>query len=257
MSYTTVSQLLTESVTRTGLRDAAGQPLTYTAHDFRRMFATDAVTAGMPVHIAARLLGHRTVTTTQSYLAVFQQDLVHAYRTFVDNRRAYRPDTEYREPTADEWREFQQHFHARKLELGDCGRPYGAGCQHEHACLRCPMLRVSPAQRDRLLEIITNLRERIDEAKMNGWLGEAQGLQHSLTKAKEKLLTLDRWRTPRQYRSQTSVSPCCAPHNTGHQHDTREGETTCTPITFAMSRYARHAAAGTSCHCDPVRRYPR
>lgn len=54
------------------------------------------------------------------------------------------------------------------------------------------MLRVSPAQRDRLLEIIVNLGERIDEAKMNGWLGEAQGLQHSLAKAKEKLLALDR-----------------------------------------------------------------
>ncbi|MGW4366991.1 tyrosine-type recombinase/integrase [Nocardia takedensis] len=192
LSYTTARRLLTDSVERTGLRDAANRPLTYAPHDFRRMFATDAVTAGLPVHIAARVLGHRSVTTTQSYLAVFQDDLIRAYRTFVDNRRATRPDTEYREPTPDEWHKFQQHFHTRKLELGDCGRPYGAGCQHEHACLRCPMLRVSPAQRDRLLAIITNLRERIDEAKMNGWLGEAQGLQHSLTKAKEKLLALDR-----------------------------------------------------------------
>ncbi|WP_280444853.1 tyrosine-type recombinase/integrase [Nocardia brasiliensis] len=192
LSYTTVHRLLTDSVNRTGLRDAAGQVLTYTAHDFRRMFATDAVTAGLPIHIAARLLGHRTVTTTQSYLAVFQHDLIRAYRSFVDNRRATRPDTEYRDPTAEEWREFEQHFHTRKLELGDCGRPYGAGCRHEHACVRCPMLRVAPAQRDRLLEIIVNLGERIAEAKLNGWHGEAQGLAHSLTKANEKLRALDR-----------------------------------------------------------------
>ncbi len=192
MSYNTVRRLLNDAVARTGLHDAAGEPLHYTAHDFRRIFTTEAVTGGLPVHIAARLLGHHTLTTTQSYLAVFQEDLVRAYRSFLDGRRAARPEAEYREPTEDEWREFQQHFQARKLELGDCGRPYGTGCQHEHSCLRCPMLRVSPTQRTRLVEIIRNLGDRITEAKMNGWLGEAQGLQYSLTKAKEKLTSLDK-----------------------------------------------------------------
>ena len=54
------------------------------------------------------------------------------------------------------------------------------------------MLRVSPAQRPRLVEIIRNLADRTTEARMNGWLGEVQGLQISLTKAKEKLASLDR-----------------------------------------------------------------
>lgn len=54
------------------------------------------------------------------------------------------------------------------------------------------MLRVSPRQRPRLIEIIRNLGDRITEAKMNGWLGEVEGLQVSLTKAKEKLASLDR-----------------------------------------------------------------
>jgi hypothetical protein len=43
-----------------------------------------------------------------------------------------------------------------------------------------------------LIEIIRNLAERIAEARTNGWLGEVQGLQVSLTKAKEKLVALDR-----------------------------------------------------------------
>ncbi|WP_371678844.1 hypothetical protein [Streptomyces sp. NBC_01276] len=43
-----------------------------------------------------------------------------------------------------------------------------------------------------MIEIIRNLAERIAEARANGWLGEVQGLQVSLTKAKEKLVTLDR-----------------------------------------------------------------
>jgi hypothetical protein len=51
---------------------------------------------------------------------------------------------------------------------------------------------VSPQQRPRLTEIITNLRERITEARMNGWLGEVQGLEGSMEAAKRKLASLDR-----------------------------------------------------------------
>jgi hypothetical protein len=54
------------------------------------------------------------------------------------------------------------------------------------------MLRVSPTQRPRLIEIIRNLGDRISEARINGWLGEVQGLEASLTKATEKLVSLDR-----------------------------------------------------------------
>ena len=191
-STTTVKTMINGVLTRTGLRDNARRPLRYTPHDFRRMFATDAVTGGLPVHIAARLLGHASLTTTQAYLAVFQDDLVRSYRSFVNARRAVRPTAEYREPTDDEWREFQQHFELRKLELGTCGRPYGTPCKHEHACIRCSMLRVDPKQRNRLIEIIRNLTDRIDEARTNGWLGEVQGLQISLDAARIKLASLDR-----------------------------------------------------------------
>jgi integrase len=192
ISTSTVYKLINTVLAAAGLRDAMGQPLTYTPHDFRRMFTTDAVTGGLPVHIAARLLGHNSVTTTETYMAVFQEDLIHSYREFLGKRRANRPAEEYREPTDEEWREFQQHFQLRKLELGECGRPYGTPCQHEHACIRCPMLRISPTQRPRLIEIIRNLADRITEARMNGWLGEVQGLQVSLETAKTKLVNLDR-----------------------------------------------------------------
>jgi hypothetical protein len=54
------------------------------------------------------------------------------------------------------------------------------------------MLRLDPHQRPRLVEIIRNLAERITEARMNGWLGEVQGLQTSMQAAKNKLASLDR-----------------------------------------------------------------
>jgi hypothetical protein len=191
-SPATVYRLLQDALARTELRNAANQPLKYTPHDFRRMFATEAVTGGLHVHIVARLLGHANLNTAQAYLAVFQDDLVRTYRAFLDKRRTRRPSEEYREPTEDEWSEFNQHFAARKLELGDCGRPYGSPCKHEHSCIRCPMLRVDPRQRARLVEITRNLAERIAEARTNGWLGEVQGLQISLDAARTKLAGLDR-----------------------------------------------------------------
>jgi hypothetical protein len=127
-------------------------------------------------------------------MAVFDEHLIRTYRAFLDRRRAVRPEVEYREPTDKEWREFQAHFQARKLELGECGRPYGTPCKHEHACIRCPSLRLAPSARPRLVEIIANLRDRISEAKFNGWLGEVAGLDASLQAAARKLASLDRMR---------------------------------------------------------------
>ncbi len=138
MNYKMLSRLIGGALTRAGITSQTGQPLRYLPHDFRRIFTTDAVTGGLPVHIAARLLGHASVTTTEAYLAVFQDDLIRSYRAFLNGRRAVRPPEEYREPTDTEWREFQQHFTERKVELGECARPYGTPCQHEHAPLTEP-----------------------------------------------------------------------------------------------------------------------
>jgi integrase len=192
ISTGTVYKLINTALAAAGLKDSTGQPLAYRPHDFRRCFTTAAVTGGLPVHIAARILGHKSLATTETYMAVFQEDLIRSYRAFLETRRAARPAEEYREPTDQEWADFQQHFELRKVALGTCGRPYGAVCQHEHACLRCAMLRVSPQQRSRLAEIIHNLRERITEARINGWLGEVQGLEVSLEAAKRKLASLDK-----------------------------------------------------------------
>ncbi|MEV7960430.1 hypothetical protein ACFVZR_34420 [Streptomyces sp. NPDC058316] len=49
---------------------------------------------------------------------------------------------------------------------------------------------MDPRQKARLIEIIQNLRERIREARANGWLGEVEGLQVSLDAAMAKLNSL-------------------------------------------------------------------
>ena len=69
--------------------------------------------------------------------------------------------------------------------------------------MRCPSLRVDGRSRDRLVEIIANLRDRIQEARINGWTGEVDGLTVSLNAAAGKLTSLDRM----QQRSTASTTP--------------------------------------------------
>jgi hypothetical protein len=83
--------------------------LTYTPHDFRRLFATDALRSGLPPHIAAKILGHIDVGTTLGYAAIYPEDVVAHHRDFIARRRALRPAEEYRTLTAAEWDQFLQH----------------------------------------------------------------------------------------------------------------------------------------------------
>lgn len=118
-------------------------------------------------------------------------EAIEAHRSFIARRRATRPSEEYRTPTEDEWDDFLAHFEKRKVSVGTCGRAFGTPCFHEHACVRCSLLRPDPAQRPRLEEIRTNLEDRIEEVKLHGWLGEVEGLRVSLAGVKDKIAQLD------------------------------------------------------------------
>jgi len=192
VSAATIRTAIKEAFEATDLKDGDGHSLYFRPHDFRRIFTTDAILNGMPPHIAQLLLGHKDINTTMGYKAIYPEEAINGHRSFIARRRALRPGEEYRTPTDAEWDEFLGHFERRKLALGDCGRAYGSSCQHEHSCIRCPVLRVDPAQRSRLQAIRDNLTARITEAENAGWLGEAEGLRTSLTAAEDKLAQLDR-----------------------------------------------------------------
>ncbi|MGW4839660.1 hypothetical protein [Streptomyces globisporus] len=104
-------------------------------------------------------------------MAVFEEDVVQHYQQFLANRSQARPVSEYRDPTADEWHAFEGHFDTRKVELGLCGRPYGSPCNHEHACIRCPVLQVNPEMIRRLEEIERDLLARRERAETEGGEG--------------------------------------------------------------------------------------
>jgi integrase len=188
----TVRNMLNAALGRTGLADAAGQPLIFTPHDFRRMLITDAIMTGLPPHIAQVIAGHRNINVTMGYKATYPEEVITHHQAFIARRRALRPTDEYRTPTDEEWQEFLGHFERRKLSVGNCGRAFATPCIHEHACLRCPMLWPDPSQRPRIAEIRDNLTARITEAEREGWLGEIEGLQISLAGASDKLAQIDR-----------------------------------------------------------------
>jgi hypothetical protein len=192
VSETSLRKYLDHALAAIGVRDAAGRPLRYTFHDFRRLFITDAILHGMPPHIAQLVAGHANINTTMGYKAVYPEEVINGHRAFLTRRRELRPSQEYRTPTDEEWDEFLGHFARRKVALGDCGRSYATTpCIHEHSCLRCPLLRPDPAERVHLVEIRDNLLERIAEAEVKRWLGEAEGLRVSLAGAEAKLAQMD------------------------------------------------------------------
>ncbi|HET9566410.1 MAG TPA: site-specific integrase [Mycobacterium sp.] len=188
---TAIRKLLINALAATGLTDAGGAPLTFHPHDFRRIFVTDAIMNGLPPHIAQVICGHKTIGTTMAYKAVYPAETIEAHRAFIARRRAVRPGEEYRTPTDEEWDAFLAHFEKRKVSVGTCARAFSTPCIHEHACVRCSLLRPDPAQRARLEEIHDNLEARIIEAKREGWLGEVEGLQISYSGVKDKLAQID------------------------------------------------------------------
>ncbi|MEV0036737.1 integrase [Streptomyces sp. NPDC050804] len=107
--------------------------------------------------------------------------MVRHYQAHLHQRRQVRPSEEYRDTTEQEWTEFEEHFDRRKVELGSCGRPYGTPCQHEHACIRCPMLHVNPKMLARLSELEADLLQRRTQAEAEGWIGEIEGIDLTLT----------------------------------------------------------------------------
>jgi hypothetical protein len=169
---------------------AAGEPLEWRPHDFRRIFVTDAIRSGLPPHIAAKVCGYSTVDTTMGYAAIYPEDVIAHHRAFIARRRAERPSEEYRDLTVQEWDDFLAHFELRKVALGTCGRDHGTPCAHENACVRCPLLRVDSDQVPRLESIHANLADRLVEAKDQGWLGEVAAIETTLAAAEQKLVAM-------------------------------------------------------------------
>jgi integrase len=139
ISRAVIRRYLNDLLASSGLTDASNNPLVFTPHDFRRLFATDALRTGLPPHIAAKILGHADLGTTMGYAAVYPDDVVSHHRAFIARRRAQRPGEEHRDLTPEEWDQFLHHpvdcttsrsmtgLAARPGGRTWCGRGHAAG----------------------------------------------------------------------------------------------------------------------------------
>ena len=147
--------------------------------------------------------------------AIYPEDVITHHRAFIARRRAERPSEEYRDLTAQEWDAFLAHFELRKVALGTCGRDHGTPCAHESACVRCPLLRVDPAQLPRLEEIHANLIDRLAEAKEQGWLGEVAAIETTIAAAAQKLDVMRTARDTPVHLGMPDVRRSAGRHTTG------------------------------------------
>jgi hypothetical protein len=206
VSTSRLMRLLRELAALADLRDPAqpDQPVTFTPHDFRRLFTTELVGAGLPLHIAATLLSGTCpwkppAATPRSSPSTSSLPT----RPSSSGAAGYAPTPRMRPATGEEWDDFQQHFLRRKVALGDCHRPYGTPCVHEHACVKCRFLAVDPAAAARIEEMTTNTCDRIREARDRGWLGELTILEEQLAALRGRSTELAARRAPEPANAET------------------------------------------------------
>lgn len=166
-------------------------------HDFRRMFITEQVNSGLPIHIVAKLVGHRSIVTTEGYTAVYSEEVVDAFHNHVAQKREKRPPEEYRDPTPEEFADFEAHFGKRQLRLGRCDRTYGTDCPRQHACHRCPLLALQDEDEQRLLAMRKEITTQVVAAVDDGLPGEVERLSADLAGIEDRLATIRHHRATR------------------------------------------------------------
>jgi integrase len=93
-----IKRRIEDTAAAAGLTASTGGPLTFTPHDMRRIFTTEALRNGLPPHICQLILGHKNLNTTMGYNTVYPEKVITGHRAFLARRRQLRPAEEYRTP---------------------------------------------------------------------------------------------------------------------------------------------------------------
>ena len=188
---TAVRKAVNRCLRDSGLRLSDGTLPRLGTHDFRRVFATKTVNSGPPVHVAAALLGHRSLNTTMTYVAVFTDATLNAYLKWADEVRvANRPDDYVDMPPVDE-AAVDEYFDGRKVQGGTCVRTFAQPCVASHNCRRCPLVELAPDAGTHLAEQDVETRWRMTRARAEGWTAEVEGCQEDLTALQAKQADLE------------------------------------------------------------------
>lgn len=194
ISYPTVINLLNRAAEAAGVSDSGGS-IRFRPHDFRRMFVTEHINSGLPIHVVAALVGHESLDTTRAYAAVYPQAVIDAFLNHLAKHREQRPESEYQrdERTAASHRKaFDEHFGRRRVRGGDCVRGFDDPCERQHNCARCPLVDYEVDARKDLEAQRLELRGRLEEAIRRGWTASAEGFATDLEAIDGKIAHLER-----------------------------------------------------------------
>ena len=146
----------------------------------------------MPPHIAQLVAGHRDINTTMGYKAVYPDEVINGHRAFIARRRALRPSEEYRVPTEQEWERVPRPLRTpQALPRAPAAAPTPPRASTNTPACAARCCAPTPHNAPGWSRSATTCIARIAEARQQGWLGEVDGLQISLTGAREKLAQLD------------------------------------------------------------------
>ena len=178
-----IHDLIDEELAVTGLTGADGQAPRFVPHDFRRNFITDAVMSGMPPHIAQLVVGHRDLKPPwDTRRSIRRRPPTATGPSSPAAATCVRPRSTTPQLSGNGTNSSATSNAANSPSV-IAAAPTAPGASTMHSRIRCPLLRVDPAQRPRLVGIRDNLIARVDEAQRRGRLGEADGLTVSLAAA--------------------------------------------------------------------------
>jgi integrase len=171
LSWSTLNRRLQPWLTDGDVRDAAGQPVKITAHQFRHTVGTRMINNAVPLDIVQRMLDHGSPEMTARYATIKDQTLRREWERFqqrVDIRGELIPLPEGPVMSDAAWA-LENLARAKKtLPNGYCGLPLQQTCPHPNACLTCDSFLTTVEFLPQHREQLTRTERLIVQAEADG-----------------------------------------------------------------------------------------
>lgn len=150
-----------------------GEIYKFKCHDFRHTFATNLINRNVPSHIIQRLLGHKSIEMTLTYIEIQDQRKKETYKNFINvngNRKSLSGNTDVTDIQLEmQW--LKKSMNLQALPNGMCALPIGLGsCPHANSCLTCEKyFRTSKEHLETHKNQLEKTREILKVSRENKW----------------------------------------------------------------------------------------